>query len=222
MCPNARRVSDFLLLSKVEMPGRELSISRSWVGSCGNGIEDMATISAWECSSHLYGPQEFEVHLYLTRSEYETKKIARVDQGLWARSALSPRKANVDADTLSHKAHYNYLTTMCSTREESSTWVLLDLLVFNITLTPTLWSEIIAAQKRDKGMRLTKGRIREGDPRVACFREDAEGTFWFKDRLAVPRREALKRKIFDEAHTLRYSIHPGSTKMYHDLRQQFW
>jgi hypothetical protein len=26
----------------------------------------------------------------------------------------------------------------------------------------------------------------------------------------------------DESHTLRYSIHPGSTKMYHDLRQQFW
>jgi hypothetical protein len=26
----------------------------------------------------------------------------------------------------------------------------------------------------------------------------------------------------DEAHTSRYSIHPGSTKMYHDLRQQFW
>jgi hypothetical protein len=38
----------------------------------------------------------------------------------------------------------------------------------------------------------------------------------------VPRREALKKKILDEAHTLRYSIHPGSTKMYHDLRQQFW
>jgi hypothetical protein len=38
----------------------------------------------------------------------------------------------------------------------------------------------------------------------------------------VPRREALEKKILDEAHTLRYSIHPGSTKMYHDLRQQFW
>jgi hypothetical protein len=38
----------------------------------------------------------------------------------------------------------------------------------------------------------------------------------------VPRREALKKKILDEAHTLRYSIHPRSTKMYHDLRQQFW
>jgi hypothetical protein len=38
----------------------------------------------------------------------------------------------------------------------------------------------------------------------------------------VPRREALKKNIMDEAHTLRYSIHLGSTKMYHDLRRQFW
>jgi hypothetical protein len=37
----------------------------------------------------------------------------------------------------------------------------------------------------------------------------------------VPSRAALKKKILDEAHTLRYCIHPGSTKMYHDLRQQF-
>jgi hypothetical protein len=67
-----------------------------------------------------------------------------------------------------------------------------------------------------------KRRMREGDPRVACFCEDASGTLWFKERLVVPKREALKKKILDEAHTLRYSIHPGSTKMYHDLRQQFW
>jgi hypothetical protein len=38
----------------------------------------------------------------------------------------------------------------------------------------------------------------------------------------VPKKEALKKMILDEAHTLRYSIHPKSTKMYHDLRQQFW
>jgi hypothetical protein len=49
-----------------------------------------------------------------------------------------------------------------------------------------------------------------------------EGTLWFKDRFVVPRREALKKKILEEAHTLRYSIHLGSTKMYDDLRQQFW
>jgi hypothetical protein len=38
----------------------------------------------------------------------------------------------------------------------------------------------------------------------------------------MPKREALKKKIMDEAHRTRYSIQPGSTKMYHDLRQQFW
>jgi hypothetical protein len=38
----------------------------------------------------------------------------------------------------------------------------------------------------------------------------------------VSKKEALKKKIMDEAHMSRYSIHHGSTKMYHDLREQFW
>jgi hypothetical protein len=38
----------------------------------------------------------------------------------------------------------------------------------------------------------------------------------------VPKKEALKKKILDEAHTSRYSIHPSGTKVYHDLREQFW
>jgi hypothetical protein len=100
--------------------------------------------------------------------------------------------------------------------------VLPNLSLFNITLTLTLRAEIIAAQKDDEGMGHINRRMREGDPKVACFREDAEGALWFKERLVVPRSEALKKKILDEAHTSRYSVHPGSTKMCHDLRQQFW
>jgi hypothetical protein len=38
----------------------------------------------------------------------------------------------------------------------------------------------------------------------------------------VPKKEVLKKKILDGAHMLTYSIHSGSTKMHHDLRQQFW
>jgi hypothetical protein len=62
-----------------------------------------------------------------------------------------------------------------------------------------------------------KKRMQEGVLKVACFCEDVEGTIWFKERLVV-----LKKKILDEAHMSRYSIHPGSTKMYHHQRQQFW
>ena len=45
---------------------------------------------------------------------------------------------------------------------------------------------------------------------------------WFKNRLVVPKDFALRKQILDEAHTSRLSIHPGSNKMYQDLKQQFW
>jgi hypothetical protein len=133
-----------------------------------------------------------------------------------------PGKANIAADVLSHKAHCNYLPAISLTGKRSSTRVLPNLSLFNLKLMPTLRVEIIAAQKDDEGMGHIKRRMLEGDPKVACFHEDAQGILWFKERLVVPKRVTHKKKILDEAHASRYSIHPGSTKMYHDLRQQFW
>jgi hypothetical protein len=118
-----------------------------------------------------------------------------------------PGKANIIVDVLSHKAHYNYLPAVRLIGEESITRVLPNQSLFNITLMPTLRDEIKAAQKNDEGMDHIKRRMQEGDP---------------KERLVVPKKEALNKKFLDEAHTSRYSIHLGSTKMYHDLRQQFW
>jgi hypothetical protein len=100
--------------------------------------------------------------------------------------------------------------------------VLPNLSLFNITLTPTLRDKIKAVLKNDGCMGHIKRRMQEGELEVACFCGDAEGTLWFKGRVVVPKKEALKKKTLDEAHTSRYSIHPWSTKMYHDLRQQFW
>jgi hypothetical protein len=129
-----------------------------------------------------------------------------------------PRKANVVVDALSHKAHYNYFPAVPLTGEESSIRVLADLSLYNITLTPILKEEIIAAQKNDEGIAHIRRRMQEGDPKVNYFYEDAEGTLLFKARLVVPKKEALKRKILNEVHTSRYFIHSGSAKMYHDLR----
>jgi hypothetical protein len=129
-----------------------------------------------------------------------------------------PGKANVVADMLSRNAHCNYLPVVPLTGEESNIRVLSDLLLYNITLTPILRDEIIAAQKNDEGMAHIKRRMQEGDLKVNYFCEDAEGTQWFKDRIVVPKKKALNKKILDEVHTLRYSIHYRSTKVYHGLR----
>jgi hypothetical protein len=130
-----------------------------------------------------------------------------------------PKKANVVADALSCKANCNYLSVVPLTGEESSIRVLPDLSLYNITVTPLLREEIIATQKNDEGMAHLRRRLLDGDPKVNCFHEDAEGTLRFKDRLVVPKKEAVKKMIMDEAHTSRYSIHTGSSRIYHDPRQ---
>jgi hypothetical protein len=54
------------------------------------------------------------------------------------------------------------------------------------------------------------------------FTEDVQGTVWFKGRLCVPETGDLRETILREAHDSAYSIHPGSTKMYQDLKQRYW
>jgi hypothetical protein len=85
-----------------------------------------------------------------------------------------------------------------------------------------LRGEIIAAQRNDEGVMHIKRRMAEGDPEVNYFCVDEEGILWFKHRLVVPKNHELHKKMFDEAHTSKYSIHPGGTKMYDDLKAQFW
>jgi hypothetical protein len=129
-----------------------------------------------------------------------------------------PGKTNVVADVLSHKSHCNYLSTVSISEEESSVRVTPIMAQYNVNLTQVLRGEIIAAQSIDAGVAHIKRRLTEGEPKVNYFHVDEEGTLRFKDHLVVPKNHELCKKIFDEAHTSKYSIHPGSTKMYHDLK----
>jgi hypothetical protein len=45
---------------------------------------------------------------------------------------------------------------------------------------------------------------------------------WFKDCLCVPNVQSIQELILKEAHEIAYSIHPGSEKMYQDLKKKFW
>ena len=48
------------------------------------------------------------------------------------------------------------------------------------------------------------------------------GVVFFENRLVVPKNQHLWQLILKESHESPLMIHPGSTKMYQDLRQRFW
>ncbi|GJU74061.1 reverse transcriptase domain-containing protein [Tanacetum coccineum] len=51
-------------------------------------------------------------------------------------------------------------------------------------------------------------------------RED--GSLYYMDSIWVPLVGGVRTKIIDEAHKMRYSVHPGADNMYYDLRDMYW
>jgi hypothetical protein len=133
-------------------------------------------------------------------------------------------KANVVADALSHKPRYNHIIfqshSTCCDPEEPSLRVVPHGRLNNIALIPTIKEDIITAQRMNVGMCHLRQRMESGE--AQCFRQDADGVLWFKDHLMVAKDFELCHKIMDEAHCSRYSIHPGTNKMYQDLKKNFW
>ncbi|XP_058760634.1 uncharacterized protein LOC131633978 [Vicia villosa] len=54
------------------------------------------------------------------------------------------------------------------------------------------------------------------------FRVDKNGVMRFRDRVCVPDISELKKSSLEEGHKSGLSIHPGSIKMYQDLKKLFW
>nr|GFC22597.1 putative reverse transcriptase domain-containing protein [Tanacetum cinerariifolium] len=59
------------------------------------------------------------------------------------------------------------------------------------------------------------------DGRHTEFSVDDNGVLWFEDRLCIPSNQALREKVLTEAHSSPFTVHPGLTKMYRDLKQYF-
>ena len=54
------------------------------------------------------------------------------------------------------------------------------------------------------------------------FRIDENDIMRFGDRVCIPDIAELRKSILEERHHSGLSIHPGATKMYHDLKKLFW
>ncbi|GAU28976.1 hypothetical protein TSUD_391740, partial [Trifolium subterraneum] len=133
-----------------------------------------------------------------------------------------PGKANVVVDALSRKALYasEILMHQCGLCEKfrdmnlSVTYRMGGVKLNRIELTCDLRSTIGNAQEKDMDL-----QRRIGKPE---FTVADDGVIQFGSRICVPNNAELKRLILDEAHKSGFSIHPGSTKMYHDLKKNYW
>ena len=135
-----------------------------------------------------------------------------------------PGKANVVADALSRKVHCNCLSaklyndSLCAEMQKLNLEIIPQGSLNHISVEPTLYDKVIMAQLHDKSVGIIKQKVLEGENKYKCFRVDHKGILWFEDRLVVPKNHELRKQILDEAHLSKFSIHPGSTKMYQDLR----
>ena len=48
------------------------------------------------------------------------------------------------------------------------------------------------------------------------------GTLMFGNRFCIPNEIKLKNDILEEAHQSLNAMHPGSTKIYRDMREVYW
>jgi hypothetical protein len=136
-----------------------------------------------------------------------------------------PGKANVVADALSRKGQTNMLIGHLLPQELC--WKMAQLNLGIVVSSETLTLEIESTLERD----IRKGQLADEKiaeymkliklGKVPNFREDEQGTVWFKNRICVPEIKEIRETILKEAHDSAYSIHPGSTKMYQDLKQRY-
>jgi hypothetical protein len=135
-------------------------------------------------------------------------------------------KANLVADALSRKEHVHLAIVAQLPDEIVENFRRLNLGIVahtegvTIDVESTLEQEIHKGQIGDAKIQEIKDLITEG--RGPEFTKDEQGIIWFKDKICVPDIESLRETILKEAHDSDYSIHPGSTKMYQDLKRKYW
>ena len=83
-----------------------------------------------------------------------------------------------------------------------------------------LLNRVLEAQKNDEKIASIIKQI--GDRKETEFEVKGDRSLYYKDRVCVPNDCELKKAILDEAHNGSFSIHPGSIKMYQDLKMSFW
>ncbi|GJT77488.1 putative reverse transcriptase domain-containing protein [Tanacetum coccineum] len=115
-----------------------------------------------------------------------------------------PGKANVVADALSRK-------------EKEPIRVRALVMTVHSNLPDQIRNAQLEAMKKKNVKAENLGRLIK-----QIFEVRSDGTRYFDKRIWLPRYGGLRNLIMHESHKSKYSIHPGSDKMYQDMKQLYW
>ncbi|RVX19278.1 Transposon Ty3-I Gag-Pol polyprotein [Vitis vinifera] len=202
-------------------------------------LELAAVVFALKTWRHyLYG-EKFEVYSDHKSLKYiSTRKDLNSRQRRWMETLedydfalhYHPGKANVVADALSRKS-VGQLSSM-ELREFEMHAVIEDFelclgleghgpCLYSISARPMVIQRIVEAQVHDEFLEKVKAQLVAGeiDENWSMYED---GSVRFKGRLCVPKDVELRNELLADAHRAKYTIHPRNTKMYQDLKRQFW
>ena len=132
-----------------------------------------------------------------------------------------PGKTNVVADALSRKGNVDKGQQLARFWAMSAKVVAINpverltRLLANLVISNELVDRVKLAQMDDEEL----NEVLDKTPDIVV---DFNSIIRFRGRFWVPNDDALKRDILEEAHRSRFSIHPGVTKIYQDLKRTYW
>ncbi|XP_073133336.1 uncharacterized protein [Henckelia pumila] len=88
-----------------------------------------------------------------------------------------------------------------------------------LTMVPSLLDKIRTGQASDQ--QLLTWKLKD-EAKGGALYTVKDGIVHHKGRKWVPAVDSLREDVMTEAHTVPYSIHPGSTKMFKDLQMLYW
>ena len=136
--------------------------------------------------------------------------------------AYHPGKANVVADALSRRK------TSCACIKAKrlkveGTWTIKHkaskTFLGTITVQSNMMEALLKAQERSIHLPKLLETLNKPDSDIVVV---MDGCLRFRRRIWVPKDSEEKAQILAEAHKTKYTLHPGSTKMYKDLQKLFW
>ncbi|KAL0329277.1 UNVERIFIED_CONTAM: Transposon Ty3-G Gag-Pol polyprotein [Sesamum radiatum] len=143
--------------------------------------------------------------------------------------AYASWKANVVADALSRKSSNTLASlgshnqTLLMEMRSMNTKLEIDQvagLLAALQLKPDLVDHIKEVQTRDPFLLRMRERLKQG--KKSNFSIRADGVIVNGERVGVLDVNGLRKKILQETYIASYAMHPGTTKMYWNLKPYYW